>query len=502
MEPQPFKPRRRWRRSFCPGKEIPSTTVSITSSSLWRRLGDADGGLEYRDDEHLVAARPPSAGEAEVAVADLEAAVAGSSHLEDATAVLSGVAAHTDVIRIEDIGFGIYSVVGPISEAALAELPGVAEVTADGALVATTVDPYDPSQWSLENEGATSDPWSAVADADIDAPEAWHRTRGNGVVVAVIDSGVDVTHPDLAANIWANPGEECGNSIDEDHNGYVDDCIGWDFANDDASVDGLVGHGTHVAGIIAAEADNRIGISGVAYDAKVMVLKVGDGTPALSAAIEAMDYAIANGAMVINASWQIDDPAAAPFLDTALAAAEQAGVLVVTGAGNDPVDIDDVPIYPAASPHDNVIVVGASTATDQPASFSGYGQHTVDLYAPGEHIISTLPGGYGVYSGTSMAAPMVSGAAALLWAATPKASAAEIKGALLDRSDGPNDGVHGFRDLAASDGRLNIERSIYTRLFQPSLMYTFYDFNSFRPEEDTPSRSPPRPSIHGSSHRR
>ena len=211
-----------------------------------------------------------------------------------------------------------------------------------------------------------------------------------------------------------------------------------------------------------------------------MVLKIGDGAPALSAAIEAIGYAIDNGAKVINASWIIDDPAASPYLDVALAAAEQAGILFVTGAGNDPIDLDNDPVFPAASPADNVIVVGASTATDEPAAFSGIGAATVDLFAPGEHIFSTVPGGYGAYSGTSMATPMVAGAAALLWAATPAATVEEVKGALLDRSDGPNDGVTAFRDLAVSDGRLNIGRSIYTRLFQPSLMFDFFEsFQNF-----------------------
>lgn len=440
-----------------------------------------DHWLALDDNDHLITIDTAPTGQSGVGVGDIETAVVGSRTELTADAVLSIINEHEAVVDVRPVGFDFYAVSGSITINELGLLPGVEDVAQDVALTAATVDPYYPSQWALENGGTSANAWTMAADADIDAPEGWHRTRGRGVVVAVIDSGVDVAHPDLAANVWQNPAEECGNALDDDGNGYVDDCFGWDFANGDGTVEDLVGHGTHVAGIIAAVADNGIGVAGVAYEAKVMALKLGDGAPALSGALEAFAYAIDNGARIINASWLIDDLAAAPYLEAALTAAEAAGVLVVTGAGNTPIDIDANPIFPASSPLDNVIAVGASTAADQPASFSGYGQTTVDLFAPGEYIISTVPGGYGVYSGTSMAAPMVSGAAALLWAATPQATYAEVKGALLDRSDGPNDGVAGFRNLARSDGRLNIDRSIYTRLFQPSLMYTFHDFNSFEP---------------------
>jgi subtilisin family serine protease len=416
---------------------------------------------------------------ASVTAGELAAIVAGGgSGVESAARV---VAAHPDVTSLHPLGFVLYAAAGTIGLSQIRDLPGVALAEVDSRLATASADPLYPSQWSREDNGVTAETWAVSPDADIDAPEGWHRTRGTGVVVAVIDSGVDVFDPDLAANVWRNTDEVCDNGIDDDANGYADDCVGWDFINDDNTPEDVNGHGTHVAGIIAAEADNMIGIAGVAYESQLMALKIGDGTPPLSAAIEAFAYAIKNGARVINASWVSDDPAAGAFLAPALDAAA-AGVLVVTGAGNYGSDIDEVPIYPASMPHDNVIAVGASTPLDLPAGYSGYGRRSVDRFAPGEHIVSTLPdGSYGAYSGTSMAAPLVSGAAALLWSATPNAAYAEVKGALLDRSDGPNDGVAGFRKLAGSDGRLNIERSIYTRLFQPSLMYTFYDFNSFEP---------------------
>lgn len=439
-----------------------------------------DGGWLMVDQDRLIAAdAPPHQVDPEHIHEVVDGSGEATSHTHDAVAA---VAASNGVASIKPIAFGIFAVAGSIGDDELARLPGIETVATDPALDAATVDPYFPSQWGLDNDGSSSDPWAVADDADIDAPEGWHRTRGDGVVIAVIDSGADVAHPDLSANIWRNSAEDCGNAIDDDGNGYIDDCNGWDFANGVPSVTDFVGHGTHVAGIIAAEANNGIGIAGIAHEAEVMVLKIGDGTPALSAAIEAIAYAVDNGARVINASWVVDDSNAAGFLDTAISAAEEAGILFVTAAGNEPRDIDADPIYPASSTLDNVLTVAASTPLDEPASWSGYGAANVDIFAPGDHIISTVPGGYGIYSGTSMAAPMVSAAAALLWAATPEATYGEVKGALLDRSDGPNDGVTAFGGLAISEGRLNIDRSIYAApLFRPGVMYEFYEFNSFEP---------------------
>jgi hypothetical protein len=442
-------------------------------------------GRLQRDGDGLLSVTATGEAAIEVTIDDLDSLLSGGATnrpVEEAE-IVRGVSSLDGVVAARPIGFGMLAVAGDMAASDLMTVPGVVGVEPDARLAAASIDEYYPSQWALENDGTSPEAVTLTADADVDAPEAWHRTRGGGVVIAVIDSGVDTTHPDLNGAIWTNPGELCGNGIDDDANGYVDDCNGWDFANGDGGVEDHSGHGTHVAGIIAAQADNGIGIAGIAYDADVMVLKIGDGTPALSAAIEAFGYAIAHGARVINASWVVDEPDAAALLEPAIAAAGAAGVLVVTGAGNDGTDLDRTPMYPASSTSPAVIAVGASTGQDLPATYSGFGAESVDLFAPGEHIVGTLPGGgYGAFSGTSMATAMVSGAAALLWAATPAATAAEVKGALLDRSDGPNDGVTAFRSLAASDGRLNIGRSVYSRLFRPSAMFTFHDFNSFEPD--------------------
>jgi subtilisin family serine protease len=221
-------------------------------------------------------------------------------------ATLARIVSLEGVDSVKPIGFDLYAVTSTVTRARLEAMTGVEKVIDDVALAAASVDEYFPLQWPLENTGSVLAGLSTTADADVNGTEAWHRTRGAGVVVAVIDTGVDVDHPDLSPNIWTNPAETCGNQTDDDHNGYVDDCRGWDFVNDDATAEDQIGHGTHIAGIIAAAADNRVGIAGMAYEAKVMALKVGDETPILSAAIEAFAYAIANGARIINASWVTD----------------------------------------------------------------------------------------------------------------------------------------------------------------------------------------------------
>lgn len=405
----------------------------------------------------------------------------GRNETVSSSSLLAGLDGIEDV---QSLGYDVFAVATTYAAEQLLELPGVLAVHTDSPVRTASVDEFYPYQWSLENVGLTADGSPATRDADTRTYEAWHRTRGAGVVVAVIDSGVDIGHPDLAGNIWANPGEICGNDVDDDGNGFVDDCNGWDFVTDTGDVSDTNGHGTHVAGIIAATFNNLTGIAGVAPEATIMPLKIGAENPSLSNAMRAIDYAVANGARVVNASWVSDDPAAADYLAPHLEAAEAAGVLVVAGAGNDGTSLDTNPLWPAASPQPNVVTVAASTAEDRPAGFSNFGSTSVDLYAPGDRIVSTLPGGgYGVYSGTSMAAPHVAGAAALLWAATPEATYQEVKGALLDRSDGPNDGLDSFRNLAASDGRLNVSRSIFTRLFQSEVVYWFHDFNLLKDDE-------------------
>ena len=289
--------------------------------------------------------------------------------------------------------------------------------------------------WGLDNSGKSG----GMADADIDAPEAWHTTTGSrSVVVAVIDSGVDYTHPDLAANIWTNPGEVAGDGIDNDANGFVDDVRGWDFANGDADPMDDDGHGTHVSGTIGAVGNNAIGVAGVNWQVSIMGLKFldGEGNGYTSDAVAAVTYATQMrrdhgvNVVAINASWGGERRSAA--LRDAIATAGRAGILFVTAAGNESSNNDRVATYPANQADDAVIAVAATNRSNRLAAFSNYGSKTVDLAAPGVAILSTVPGGgYSTCSGTSMATPYVTGTVALMAAANPRATPAEIRSALL-----------------------------------------------------------------------
>jgi subtilisin family serine protease len=325
------------------------------------------------------------------------------------------------------------------------------------------VTPNDPSYrqlFGLNNSGQTG----GTADADIDAPEAWGVTTGDAdTLVAVIDTGVDISHPDLDDNVWTNPGEIAGNGRDDDGNGYVDDVHGWDFFNNDNTVyDGAEdSHGTHVAGTIAATGGNGIGVTGVSWRAQVMPLKfIAPGGGYTSDAIAALEYAVANGARLSNNSWGGGGPSQA--LKEAIDAAGNVGHLFVAAAGNggsDGIgdDTDLAPSYPASFDSGNIISVEASDSRDGLASFSNYGPLSVDLAAPGVGILSTLPNNsYGSYSGTSMATPHVTGAAALLLSANPGFGALQIKARLLDTVDR----VAAFSGTSVTAGRLNAGRAL------------------------------------------
>ncbi len=430
------------------------------------RLIEGDGTLYVNPD----IPRVDSAG-----VDEIQDAI-GEPIIATTDSTLAALVADPRVDTVDPIGFDTYVVVGDLTTEELETLPGVARAVPDVGLAGASADELFPLQWPLENTGATIG-FETVADADIDGPLAWHRARGAGVTVAVLDSGVDVAHPDLVHSLWTNPGETCGNGLDDDGNGYVDDCTGWNFGDGNADVSDHMGHGTHVAGIIAADADNRIGMAGAAYEASIMPLKIGDETPTLSAAIEAIAYAIGNGARIINASWVTPDPSAEVILERAIAAAERAGVLVVVGAGNHASDLGDHPVYPAALDAPNLVTVAASSAADRLALFTNTGS-SVDIAAPGEHIISTVPGGYGMFSGTSMAAPYVSAAAALLWSAEPTVGYDEVLSAILERADRPPAIVG-----AIGGGRLDVGSAVEARRFRPSLGFTFIGFDALVPDE-------------------
>jgi len=296
----------------------------------------------------------------------------------------------------------------------------------------------------------------------IDAPEAWSVSTGgsgsNRVVVAVIDTGVDYNHPDLAANIWTNSHETAGNGRDDDNNGFADDIHGYDFANNDADPMDDNSHGTHVSGTIAGVGNNSRGVAGVNWSAEIMPLKFlnGQGSGYLSDAVRAINYATMErtqegvNVRVINASWGGGGFSSA--MDTAIRTAGDAGILFVAAAGNDAANNDASPHYPANYASANVISVAATDQNDRLATFSDYGATTVDIAAPGVSIYSTLPNNrYGTYSGTSMATPHVAGVAALAWAVDPNATVAEIRNAILQGADP----VAALSGKVAAGGRLN-----------------------------------------------
>ncbi|HEV2708507.1 MAG TPA: S8 family serine peptidase, partial [Pyrinomonadaceae bacterium] len=283
-------------------------------------------------------------------------------------------------------------------------------------------------QWALRNEGQSG----GTAGADINAVTAWQSTTGEPTtVIAVIDSGIDFTHPDLSGNQWTNPAERA-NKHDDDRNGYLNDLHGWDWVKETGEVRDEQGHGTAVAGVIAAQGNNRAGISGVMWRASLMNLRVLDaqGTGDVASAVEAINYATLMGAQVINCSWGTDEPSQA--LRDAIRRATGRGIVVVAAAGNDGRDLDAVGYYPAAFDLPNVIGVAATDSRDRLASWSNLGATRVHVAAPGVDVLTTrMGGGYQTLSGSSLAAPFVSGVAGLVKTQRPFLKADAAREAIL-----------------------------------------------------------------------
>ena len=314
---------------------------------------------------------------------------------------------------------------------------GIRSIEPDRVVTASAL-PNDPSfsrLWGLDNRGQTG----GLANADIDAPAAWDVTTGSrSVVVAVIDTGIDYNHPDLAANVWRNPRETSGDGVDNDGNGYIDDVYGWNFANNTANVFDDNSHGTHVAGTIGAVGNNGSGITGVNWQVSIMGLKFLDssGSGTTSAAIAALNYATmmrrTYGVNIVatNNSW--GGGGASTALRDAITAGGNAGILCIAAAGNESSNNDSVGSYPANSVGTFGLSVAATDSSNRLASFSNYGATTVQVAAPGVGIYSTTPNNtYASYSGTSMATPHVAGLVALMAAANPQATATQIRSTIL-----------------------------------------------------------------------
>ncbi len=321
--------------------------------------------------------------------------------------------------------------------------------------ILATDDPYYSSQWPIENNGSylqhnlnSQVIQSSTNDVDLELSETWayynkenHKTRQ--VIVAIVDTGIDYEHPDLKNQMWINPNEIPGDGIDNDNNGYVDDIYGWDYYNNDntichydtktmaASKEDNDDHGTHCAGIIAASANNQIGIAGVAsnIDVKIMALKIhggagGKGT--IGNAIKAIKYATMMGADVCNLSW-----GSTTYNQALEQTIKESSMLFIAAAGNSGANNDEIPMYPASFPLDNIISVTFINPNGALTVKSNYGAASVDIAAPGVDILSTVVGGYRASSGSSMAAPHVSGIAAILYSSASQLYPANVKEVLL-----------------------------------------------------------------------
>ena len=288
--------------------------------------------------------------------------------------------------------------------------------------LATPNDPSFGELWGLHNTGQTVNGTPGTSDADIDAPEAWDITTGStSVIIAVIDSGVAWDHPELAGNIWTNTGEIPGNGIDDDGNGKEDDIRGWDFVDGDNDPMDYFGHGTHVAGTIAGVGNNSRGITGVMWTARIMPLRFLDATGSgnTADAIAAIDYAVANGARVLNNSW--GGYGSSQSLKKAIQRSNSAGTVFVASAGNDGLNNDSTPAYPASFPVANIISVAATDQDDNLALFSNYGAASVDVGAPGVNTYSTVPAREVVFSDNfddGDIAPWTTGGTPDTWAVT------------------------------------------------------------------------------------
>ncbi|MFM8273634.1 MAG: S8 family peptidase, partial [Gemmata sp.] len=363
----------------------------------------------------------------------------------------SALAATPFAASVKSLGFGIYSVsLAPGTDigAALAYYNGLSGVqsAAPDEIVRLQLNPNDPSFGSL------------YGMQKIGAPTAWNTSTGtSSFVVAVIDSGVDYNHPDLAANMWRNPSEVAGDGIDNDGNGLVDDYFGADFANNDGNPMDDNNHGTHVAGTIGAVGNNGVGVVGVNWNVKIMALKFlsASGSGAISGAISCLDYAVSHGAKLSNNSW--GGGGYSSTMAAAIGRAQSAGHIFVAAAGNNGQNNDVTAFYPASyiQSYNNVVTVAATDSNDALASFSNYGASSVTLAAPGVGILSTTPNNtYSSFSGTSMASPHVTGAIALYWGANPTLSYTQV----IDKLKTSVDVLSNLSGVVATGGRLNVAK--------------------------------------------
>jgi subtilisin family serine protease len=381
---------------------------------------------------------------------------------EDAVATVLAQTRGTVVISY-DIVPGLMKIYTPMGTAraidALKNNPAVLYAEPDYIVHAIAIpnDTHFGLMYGLRNTGQAVNGSTGVAGADTRAYLAWDSSTGDpNFVIADIDTGMQTNHPDLALNVWTNPGETAGNGIDDDGNGYIDDINGWDFFENNSTPQDSGSHGTHTGGTIGAVGNNGIGVVGVNWRCKLMVLKfLGPNGGSTSAATLCVQYARNKGVKVSNNSW-----GGGPFsqsLYDAINAARFSGHIFVAAAGNAGTNNDTSPFYPAAFNLDNIITVAAVDNRDLRASFSNYGATSVDLGAPGVNIASCVPtNGYAYMSGTSMAAPHVSGAVALVYQANPTWTYSQVRSRILSTVRL----VPSMSGVTATGGVLNIQAAL------------------------------------------
>jgi len=321
-------------------------------------------------------------------------------------------------------------------------------------------DPRFPEQWGLNNIGQTIQGVNGTPGADIAVVNPWDNFQGaNTITVAIIDDGIDIDHQDLQSNIWRNTAEVAGNGIDDDNNGYIDDINGWDFGDGDNDPRPDAGdfHGTHVAGIVGAIGNNGIGVSGVNWNVQLMPVKIFGANISISGIIAGLNYAVNNGALVSNNSYNTGTGGPSLAFQAALNFARTRGHVFVSSAGNTAQNNDLINHYPSDYPQDNVVAVAATDNTDTRASFSNIGATSVDIGAPGVSILSTVTGNsYAYLDGTSMASPHVAGAVAYLMAMRSDLTYQQILSYMYQNVD-PLPSLAG---VTVSGGRLNLEKTI------------------------------------------
>jgi subtilisin family serine protease len=343
-------------------------------------------------------------------------------------------------------------------DAADEQLPSIASKLAALPEVEWAEPNYIRETNAVPNDPRYAEQWHLPA---VSAPGAWDVTKGRPhIVIAVVDSGVDYTHPDLAPNIWSNVDEVAGDGVDNDGNGYVDDVRGWDFDGNDADPQDVYGHGTHVAGIAGARGNDGYGIAGVAWSSRIMAVRAGNDFGGLTdeAIVGAIHYAVDNGADVINMSFGGSESSQA--IREAIRYAAERDVVLVASAGNSyGISVS----YPAAYPE--VIAVAALDESGKIADFSSLGSF-VDVAAPGANILSTLNGDWALASGTSMAAPVVAGLAALAKSAHPDFSADAIRYQVLSTASDLN-AQNPVLSTKAGSGGVNAQKAVALRSQSP-----------------------------------